>query len=105
MSKKATKGDAPDVRPALRTLVRRLNEGKRFRPGHVVLRLGKDGDVHLDATECEVSVVDGQPARAHGPRAELIGDARIIRAVLEGRPMPERAFSRAASGYGAISGT
>ena len=85
MPKNPTEADPPDVRPALRALAGRLNEGKRFRPGTVVFRLGRHGDVHLDAAEGEVSVVDGQPARPHGPRAELIGDARLIRAILEGK--------------------
>ena len=85
MSKKPAEMDPSDVRPVLRALATRLNERKRFRPGNVVFRLGKDGDVHLDATESEVSVADGQPTRSRGPRAELIGDARIIRRILEGK--------------------
>jgi hypothetical protein len=85
MSNNPTQVDASDVRPALRALAKRLKEGGRFRAGNVVFRLGRDGDVHLDATEDAVSVVDGQPTRARGPRAELIGDARIIRGILEGK--------------------
>jgi hypothetical protein len=72
-----------DIRPALAAAAARLTDGQRCRAGHVIFRLGAAGDVHLRAAEDGVSVVDGVPARADGPRAEVIGDVKLIRAILE----------------------
>jgi hypothetical protein len=72
-----------DIRPALTAAAARLADGKSFRAGHVIFRLGAAGDVHLRAAEDGVTVVDGLPARTDVPRAEVIGDAKLIRGILE----------------------
>jgi hypothetical protein len=60
-----------------------LTKDRRCRSGHLIFRLGTAGDVHLRTAEDGVSVVDGVPGRTDLPRAEVIGPAGLIRAILE----------------------
>ena len=81
-----------DVRPALQTLAERLHKSKRMRKGQVIFRLNGGENVHLECDETSVSVRDGMPKRAHGPRAELIGNGRVLKAILEGKNDPRVRF-------------
>lgn len=81
-----------DVRPALQGLAERLRKSKRRRRGQVVFRLRGGGDLHLESDETSVSVRDGMPKRANGPRAELIGHPRVLKSILEGKNNPRARF-------------
>lgn len=94
MPRKKQPSSEADVRPALQALAERLrkSKGTRVRKGQVILRLGAGENVHLDSDETSVSVRDGMPKRADGPRAELIGNGRVLKAILEGKNDPRARF-------------
>jgi putative sterol carrier protein len=81
-----------DVRPALQALAERLHKNRRMRKGHVIFRLSAGDNLHLDCDETSVSMRDGMPQRADRPRAELIGNGRVLKAILEGKNDPRARF-------------
>jgi predicted lipid carrier protein YhbT len=87
MAEKTLKRPADKMHAALTKTAKNLSHAETLREGSIVFRLIGEGggDFCLDCTAKKAKLTKGLPRRAELPLVEVFGDARRIRAILEGR--------------------
>lgn len=89
---KPAESKSADVRKSLDTLARKLAESKSLRTGSIAFRLsGSDGgDFCIQCSQKAATLIDIAPLQAHS--IEVIGDARLLQAIIERRKDARKHF-------------
>ena len=87
MVKKISKQPTTGVRAVLAETANSLSGSKALTEGTIAFRLTGEGggDFCLDCTSKGAKLVEGLPPRAEAPLIEIMGDAKVVRAILEGK--------------------
>ena len=87
MAKKQSKQPTANVRATLAETAKGLSGSKALKKGTIAFRLTGEGggDFCLDCTAKGAALVEGLSPRAEVPSIEIIGEAKLVRAILEGK--------------------